>query len=96
MTQSTIADTTVLDIPIIIRGRIIEPGDDAIEFGGRVGARFRSPDPRKYAAELVLKNASDLRDLHGLRPCAPLIGRLGDREVGALFRTHGGEDPPVA
>ena len=27
------------NIPIIARGRIIEPGDDAIEFGGRTGAR---------------------------------------------------------
>jgi hypothetical protein len=60
----TTTDATVLDIPIIIRGQIIEPGNDAIEFGGRVGARFRSPDPKKHAARLVLANASALRDLH--------------------------------
>lgn len=58
------APDTVIDIPIIIRGRVIEPGDDAIEFGGRAGARFRSPDPRKYAAELVLSDPSELQDLH--------------------------------
>jgi hypothetical protein len=57
-------DTSVVDIPIIIRGRIIEPDDDAIEFGGRVGARFRQPDPKRYANELVLADASDLLDLH--------------------------------
>lgn len=58
------ADITVLDIPLILRGKIIEPGDDAIEFGGRVGARFRTPDPKAYAADLVLRNASDLDDLY--------------------------------
>jgi hypothetical protein len=57
-------DAAVLDIPLIIRGRIIEPDDDAIEFGGRVGARFRQPDPQRYASDLVLADASALRDLH--------------------------------
>jgi hypothetical protein len=57
-------DARLLDIPIIIRGRIIEPGADAIEFGGRVGARFRSPDPKKYTDQLVLSDASALHDLH--------------------------------
>jgi hypothetical protein len=63
MTATTPA-SAVLDIPIIIRGQIIEPGDEAIEFGGRVGARFRSPDPKKYAAKLGLADPSALRDLH--------------------------------
>jgi hypothetical protein len=61
---TTAPQATVLDIPIIIRGRIIEPAEDAIEFGGRVGARFRSPDPRKYADQLVLRDVSALSDLH--------------------------------
>jgi hypothetical protein len=60
----TAPETAVLEIPIIIRGQIIEPGDDAIEFGGRVGARFRSPDPKRYAARLGLRDAGALRDLH--------------------------------
>ena len=58
------SDTSVVDIPFFIRGRVIEPGSDAVEFGGRVGARFRTPDPKKYANELVLADPGDLRDLH--------------------------------
>jgi hypothetical protein len=61
---TTIPDTSVVDIPFLIRGRVVEPGEDGVEFGGRVGARFRTPDPAKYAKELVLADASKLRDLH--------------------------------
>lgn len=61
---ATASEAQVLDIPIIIRGRIIEPGDDAIEFGGRSGARFRQADPHKYADQLVLANPAALSDLH--------------------------------
>jgi hypothetical protein len=57
-------ETSVMEIPMLIRGRIIEPGDDAVEFGGRVGARFRHPDPQKYASELVLSDAGKLRDVY--------------------------------
>ncbi|PXY33356.1 hypothetical protein BAY59_09680 [Prauserella coralliicola] len=64
MTVTAEPGTSVIDIPIIIRGRVIEPGDDAIEFGGRGGARFRCPDARNHAADLVLRDASDLTDLH--------------------------------
>ncbi|MFV8047925.1 acyl-CoA reductase [Mycobacterium sp. 48b] len=64
MTNTAAPETQVLDIPIIIRGRIIEPGDDAIEFGGRVGARFRQPDPQHHVKDLVLADAGALRDLH--------------------------------
>lgn len=56
----------VIDIPIIIRGRIIQPDDDAITFGGRHGASFRQADPRKFVRELSLADASALRDLHDL------------------------------
>jgi hypothetical protein len=55
-----------VDIPMLIRGRVIEPGEDAITFGGRFGARFRTPDPRKHAAELVLADAGALADLAAL------------------------------
>lgn len=54
----------VFDIPIIARGKIIMPGDDAIEFGGRVGARFRCPDPNLYINEMLLSNGSALEDLY--------------------------------
>ena len=54
---------TSVDIPLLIRGQVIEPGDDSVEFGGRVGARFRTPDPRRYASQLVLADPGDLSDL---------------------------------
>ncbi len=54
---------TVFDIPFLIRGRVVEPGEDSVEFGGRVGARFRTPDARAYADQLVLADAGALRDL---------------------------------
>jgi hypothetical protein len=61
---TTTPDTLVVDIPFLIRGRVIEPGTDAVEFGGRVGARFRTPDPAKYANQFTLANPSEMRDLH--------------------------------
>ena len=65
MSVATTPDTSVIDIPFLIRGRIIEPdADDSVEWGGRVGARFRTPDAVRHAADLVLKNPSALRDLH--------------------------------
>jgi hypothetical protein len=63
-TVASAADTTTIDIPFLIRGRVIEPGDDALEFGGRLGARFRTPDAERYADQLVLADAGALRDLH--------------------------------
>jgi hypothetical protein len=61
---ATAPDTAVIDIPFLVRGRVIEPGDDAVEFGGRVGARFRTPDPNRYANQLTLADPSALHDLH--------------------------------
>jgi hypothetical protein len=60
------SDTSVIDIPFLIRGQIVEPGDDAVEFSGRVGARFRTPDPKKWADRLVLADAGDLADLRDM------------------------------
>ena len=51
------------DIPIIARGRLILPGDDAVEFSGRGGAKFRAPDPHKHVLDLVLGNPVLLEDL---------------------------------
>ncbi|WP_436790846.1 acyl-CoA reductase [Yinghuangia sp. YIM S10712] len=81
--MTTTTTTPVLDIPIVIRGRIIEPGDDAIEFGGRAGARFRQPDPHKYADQLVLADPSDLRDLHDtpIDEIIDFLAELGERLV---------------
>ena len=55
--------TDMYDIPIIARGRIIEPGDEAVEYSGRGGAKFRTPDPHKHIHDLVLGNPVLLRDL---------------------------------
>jgi len=57
-----------VDIPIIARGRVINPGaDDAVEFRGRGGAGFRSPDPHKHIHDLVLGNTALLADLNDTR-----------------------------
>lgn len=60
------ASTDIVEIPFLIRGKVIEPGDDAVEYGGRTGGRFRTPNPRRYASQLVLANPSDLADLAAL------------------------------
>ena len=64
MALATTPETSVVDIPFLIRGQVIEPGDTAVEFGGRVGARFRTPDPAQYADQLTLADPGKLRDLH--------------------------------
>jgi hypothetical protein len=68
---------TTFDIPIISRGRIIEPGADAIEFGGRAGARFRCPDPHKHINDLVLGDANRLSDLQNT-PMAGILDFLAE------------------
>jgi hypothetical protein len=56
--------TETLSIPIIARGRIIEPSaDDTVKFKGRGGADFCSPDPHKHIHDLVLGNTALLTDL---------------------------------
>lgn len=71
----------IYDIPIIARGKVIQPGDDAIEFGGRVGARFRCPDPRNHVNDLLLKRGSDLQDLYDtpMDEILDFLARLGPR-----------------
>jgi hypothetical protein len=54
----------IVDIPIIARGQILMPGDDAVTFKGRGGSMFRSPDPHKHIHDLVLGNPVLLADLH--------------------------------
>src|SRR4051794_41144712 len=73
--------TDVIDIPFLIRGRVIPPGADAVEFGGRSGARFRTPDAARHAGELTLADPSALQDLHEL-PTDEIVDflvRLGSR-----------------
>jgi hypothetical protein len=67
----------VLEIPIIARGLVIMPGEDAVEFKGRGGAAFRQADPHKHIHDLVLGDTSRLRDLHDT-PMAEIIDLLAD------------------
>lgn len=74
---------TVIDIPILSRGRVIMPGGDAIEFAGRAGARFRSPDPHKHIHDLVLADAGRLSDLQAISvdEIIDFLAALGPRLV---------------
>jgi len=55
----------VLEIPIIARGQIILPAEgDAVEYKGRGGSAFRSPDPHQHIHDLVLGNPALLADLN--------------------------------
>jgi hypothetical protein len=83
MAVATSHETSIIDIPFLIRGRIVEPGEDCVEFGGRVGARFRSPDPKRYASQLVLADPGELRDLQEtpLDEILDFLAELGKRLV---------------
>ena len=69
------------EIPIIARGRIIEPGEDAVEYAGRGGAKFRTPDPHKHIHDLVLGNPVMLRDLMDtpIHEIVDFLAELGKR-----------------
>lgn len=75
--------TDMYEIPIIARGRIIEPGEDAVEYAGRGGAKFRTPDPHKHIHDLVLGNPVLLHDLMD-RPIHDIVDFLA--EVGKRLR----------
>lgn len=68
-------------IPIIARGKIIDPGDDAIEFKGRGGATFIAPDPHKHIHDLVLGNPVLLSDLQDtpIRDIIDFLAEAGKR-----------------
>jgi hypothetical protein len=64
-TMSKTANDTMLEIPIVTRGRVIMPTEgDSVEFKGRGGSSFRSPDPHKHITDLVLGDTAKLADLH--------------------------------
>lgn len=73
--------STSIDIPIIARGKLIMPGEDDVEFGGRGGASFRSPDPHKHIHDLVLGNPVQLEDLMNtpMREIIDFLGEVGKR-----------------
>ncbi|MEZ5744803.1 MAG: acyl-CoA reductase [Sphingomonadaceae bacterium] len=74
---------TVLNIPIIARGHVIMPGEDAVQFKGRGGADFRQADPHKHIHDLVLGDTAKLRDLHDtpMAEIIDLLAELGNRLV---------------
>ena len=63
------------NIPIIARGRIIEPGPDAVQYAGRSGATIRCPDPHKHIHDLVLGDTNQLSDLQEM-PISKIIDFL--------------------
>ncbi|MCX7865093.1 MAG: hypothetical protein N2423_08690, partial [Novosphingobium sp.] len=69
------------DIPIIARGKVIMPGEDAVEFRGRGGATFRTPDPHRHVSDLVLGNPARLMDLMDtpLRDIVDFLAEVGKR-----------------
>jgi hypothetical protein len=73
----------VLNIPIIARGKVIMPGDDAVIYKGRGGADFRQADPHKHIHDLVLGDTSRMRDLHDtpIAEIIDLLAELGKRLV---------------
>jgi hypothetical protein len=73
----------VMDIPIIARGKVILPGDDAVEYKGRGGAAFRQADPHRHVQDLVLGNPALMKDLHDT-PTADIIAVLA--ELGKRLR----------
>lgn len=95
------------DIPIISRGRIIPPGEDAVEFRGRGGASFRAPDPHKHIHDLVLGNPVLLSDLNDtrVREIIDFLAEAGKRlrlednaylqQSFALALQAGGLDEPI-
>ena len=56
----------MFSIPIISRGRIIDPGENAVEYAGRGGSRFRTPDPHRHIHDMVLGDPVALADLRDL------------------------------
>ena len=60
----TTQDLIEYEIPIIARGRIID--DYSESFGGRYGAKFTTPDAKKYVQKIALTNPSKLTDLYDL------------------------------
>ena len=71
----------LLQIPIIARGKVIMPGEGAVEFKGRGGAAFRQADPHKHIHDLVLGDTSRMRDLHDtpMAEIIDLLATLGER-----------------
>ena len=52
-------------IPLIGHGQVIE--DYELEFKGRNGGTFLTPDPKKHFDKLVLGNPKNMEDLYQLR-----------------------------
>jgi hypothetical protein len=55
---------TVFEVPAIVRGKVIEGDDVAIELPG--GDELRTPDPHRVIESLPLRSGSQMRDLYDL------------------------------
>ena len=77
----TTQDLIEYEIPIIARGRIID--DYSESFGGRYGAKFTTPDAKKYVQKIALTNPSKLTDLYDLsiEEILDFLNDLGQRLV---------------
>lgn len=62
--QKTPQNLIEYEIPIVARGKLID--DYKESFGGRYGATFIAPDPKKYLSKIALDNPSKLKDLYDL------------------------------
>jgi hypothetical protein len=72
----------MLSIPIIARGRLIEPSaGDTVTHKGRSGAAFCSPDPHKHVGALVLGNTALMADITNtkLRDIVDFLAAVGQR-----------------
>jgi hypothetical protein len=69
------------EIPIILRGKVIR--DYSQTFGGRHGAKFITPDAKKYLKDISLTNPSDMSDLYELsvEDIIEFLSDLGQRLV---------------
>lgn len=73
-----LTDQVVLDVPAVIRGRVVTDAEVEHHAGG---VTFRTPDPHKLLAELPLRSRVGLADLHtiSMDEIIDFLAAVGDR-----------------
>ncbi|MEZ0366021.1 acyl-CoA reductase [Mycobacterium sp. pUA109] len=73
------ANETSVVVPALIRGQLIET--DLVEFGGRQGGGFSTPNPAAVADRLPLRDPGALADVHALSfaDIQNFLAELGER-----------------